>query len=319
MSSTRSSTSSSTPADGPKRTRRTFNDRRHRGRGRGFGHRPCAAQALCLRNRVFRGLRSDGHGDRRFAVAHGRRRGRSASGGSYAQWGPYDGPDDDVKRWILEHSDVIEDGWKSAGSVLPVSFNVIVRPDTDSGASATTQLEGWLEGKKASLSKRLGELGGTSELRVEISLDRGTFVDSSEELRGMKAEMADRPAGVRRLLEKRVEKTEKELADRTADDLYPAMRARIAEQCLDIEEYRAPARESGQTPILMASCLVAEPGIQNLGAELTAIQNEQPAIAIRFLGPWPPYSFADMSDSAAEMADYDGQRTDSIRGKKDQR
>lgn len=229
--------------------------------------------------------------------------------------GPYDGPDDDVKRWILEHSDVIEEGWKGAGSVLPVSFNVIVRPDADSGVSATTQLEGWLEVAKASLSKRLGELGGTSELRVEISLDRSAFVDSSEELRGMKAEMADRPAGVRRLLEKRVEKTEKELADRTADDLYPAMRARIAEQCLGIEEYRAPARESGQTPILMASCLVTEPGIQNLGAELTAIQDEQPAIAIRFLGPWPPYSFADMSDSAAEMADYDGQRTDSIRGK----
>lgn len=229
--------------------------------------------------------------------------------------GPYDGPDEDVKRWILEHSEVIEDGWKGARSVLPVSFNVIVRPDVDSGASATAQLEGWLEGTKSALSKRLDELRGTSELRVEISLDRSTFVDSNDEIRGMKSDMADRPAGVRRLLEKRLEKTEKELADRTADDLYPAMRARIAEQCVDIEEYRTPPRETGQTPILMASCLVTDPGIQNLGAELTAIQNEQPAITIRFLGPWPPYSFADMSDSAAEMADYDGQRTDSTRGK----
>lgn len=215
--------------------------------------------------------------------------------------GPYDGPDEDVKRWILQHSEVIEDGWQRAGTVLPVSFNVIVRPDLDSGASATTQLEGWLADSRASLSKRLAELEGTSELRVEISLDRSAFVDSSEEIRSIKDDMADRPAGVRRLLEKRLEKTEKELADRAADDLYPAVRARVAQQCLDIEEYRTPARETGRTPILMASCLVTEPGIQNLGAELTAIQNEQPAIAIRFLGPWPPYSFADMSGSETQL------------------
>ncbi|GAA1933316.1 gas vesicle protein GvpL [Brevibacterium antiquum] len=225
--------------------------------------------------------------------------------------GPYDGPDDDVKRWILEHSEVIEDGWKGAGSVLPVSFNVIVRPDIDSGASATAQLERWLQATSSSLSERLEELGGTSELRVEIALDRSAFLDGNEEIRSIRTDMAERPAGVRRLLEKRLEKTEKELADRAADDLYPAVRARIAEQCLAIEEYRTPARNAGQTPILTASCLVTEPGIQNLGAELTAIQNELPDTEIRFLGPWPPYSFADMSDSVAEMSGPEAQQRES--------
>lgn len=219
--------------------------------------------------------------------------------------GPYDGPDDDVKRWILQHSEVVEDGWQGAGSVLPVSFNVIVRPDTESGATSTAQLERWLEESNGALSARLGELHGTSELRVEISLDRSAFVEANDEVRRIKVDMEDRPAGVRRLLEKRLEKTEKELADREADDLYPSLRARIAEQCLGIEEYRTPPREAGQTPILMASCLVTEPGIQNLGAELTSIQNEQPAVSIRFLGPWPPYSFADMSDAFASMSGQD--------------
>lgn len=225
--------------------------------------------------------------------------------------GPYDGPDDDVKRWVLEHSEVIEDGWKGAGSVLPVSFNVIVRPDIDSGASATAQLERWLQATSSSLSERLEELGGTSELRVEIALDRSAFLDGNEEIRSIRTDMAERPAGVRRLLEKRLEKTEKELADRAADDLYPAVRARIAERCLAIEEYRTPARNAGQTPILTASCLVTEPGIQNLGAELTAIQNELPDTEIRFLGPWPPYSFADMSDSVAEMSGPEAQQRES--------
>lgn len=215
--------------------------------------------------------------------------------------GPYDGPDDDVKRWVLEHSAVIEDSWQEAGAVLPVSFNVIVRPDLDSGASATQQLQDWLDATRAALSTRLHELEGTSELRVELSLERRKFVDGSEEVRDIRADMADRPAGVRRLLEKRLDKTEKEFADQAADGLYPDLRARIAAHCQAIAEYRAPQRAAGTTPVLMASCLVADVDIQDLGAELTAIQNEHSAIAIRFLGPWPPYSFADLSGSVAHL------------------
>lgn len=215
--------------------------------------------------------------------------------------GPYDGPDDDVKRWVLEHSAVVEDGWQRAGAVLPVSFNVIVRPDLDSDASATQQLQAWLDATRAALSTRLHELEGTSELRVELSLERREFVAGSEEVRNIRADMADRPAGVRRLLEKRLDKTEKEFADQAADGLYPDLRARIAAHCREIAEYRAPQREAGRTPVLMASCLVADDDIEALGAELTAIRNEHSAIAIRFLGPWPPYSFADLSGSVARL------------------
>ena len=34
--------------------------------------------------------------------------------------------------------------------------------------------------------------------------------------------------------------------------------------------------------------------MERLGAELARIQAEQPAARIRFLGPWPPYSFAEV-------------------------
>lgn len=215
--------------------------------------------------------------------------------------GPYDGPDDQVKEWILQHSDVVEDGWQATGSVLPVSFNVIVRADAETGASATAQLEAWLATSADALNARLRELDGASELRVEIALERSTFVANSDEVKQIKEDMADRPAGVRRLLTKRLEKTEKELADQAADQLYPDFRARIASRSVEIEEYRKPVREAGQVPVLTASCLVGKSGIEPLGAELTAIQNEHPGLVIRFLGPWPPYSFADMAGNEAAM------------------
>lgn len=214
---------------------------------------------------------------------------------------PYDGPDEDVKRWILQHSDVVEDGWEGAGSVLPVSFNVIVRPDAETGATARQQLEAWLASAGEGLSRRLEELTGTSELRVEISLDRAAFVADSPEIGQLTREMADRPAGVRRLYEKRLEKTEKELTDRAADELYPSFRTRVAGHCLEIAEYRKPSREAGLVPVLTASCLVDQPGIRALGQELSAIREEQPAADIRFLGPWPPYSFANMSGNEQAM------------------
>ena len=211
--------------------------------------------------------------------------------------GPFDGPDDSVRRWVLEHSEVIDDAWQNSPALLPVSFNVIVRSDPETEATATQQLEHWLDDSAETLSRRLEELRDTSELRVELSLDGGLLEEVDAEVGEMRTEMESRPAGVRRLLEKRLEKTEKEIVDRAADRIYPEIRARIAAHCLDIEEHRSTSRESGLTPVIMASCLVRGTEITALGAELTALKKAQPALSIRFLGPWPPYSFADVSIS----------------------
>lgn len=209
--------------------------------------------------------------------------------------GPFDGPDDSVRRWVLEHSEVIDDAWQNSPALLPVSFNVIVRSDPETEATATQQLEHWLDDSAVMLSRRLEELCDTSELRVELSLDGSLLEEVDAEVGDMRTEMESRPAGVRRLLEKRLEKTEKEIIDRAADRIYPEIRARIAAHCLDIQEHRSTSRESGLTPVIMASCLVRGTEITALGAELTALKKAQPALSIRFLGPWPPYSFADVS------------------------
>ena len=57
---------------------------------------------------------------------------------------PYQGPDSTVEQWILEHSHVIEAAWQTAGTVLPMSFNVIVSPGDDATDSAENRLAKWL-------------------------------------------------------------------------------------------------------------------------------------------------------------------------------
>ena len=82
---------------------------------------------------------------------------------------PYQGSETEVCGWIAAHNAVIEEAWKSAGTVLPMSFDVIVRGD--SGHSAEANVAGWLEEHHAALRSRLQALRGRVEVGVQILRD----------------------------------------------------------------------------------------------------------------------------------------------------
>ena len=84
---------------------------------------------------------------------------------------PYQGSETEVCGWIAAHNAVIEEAWKSAGTVLPMSFDVIVRGD--SGHSAEANVAGWLEEHHAALRSRLEALRGRVEVGVQILRDAG--------------------------------------------------------------------------------------------------------------------------------------------------
>ncbi|MGV9915200.1 GvpL/GvpF family gas vesicle protein [Streptomyces tendae] len=57
---------------------------------------------------------------------------------------------------------------------------------------------------------------------------------------------------------------------------------------------RAPTqRTSDETHVLSAALLVRHEDVDAVGTVLSQTRAEQPACRVRFLGPWPPYSFAD--------------------------
>lgn len=207
---------------------------------------------------------------------------------------PFDGADADVERWILEHGNVVERSWETAGTVLPMSFNVIVA--AGDGATAGERLAEWLGESAAALTERLDALKGRVELRVEISLDQHAAAESSTEIAGLREEMQQRPAGVQRLLQKRLDKMEREITDELADRLYPDYRRRLASLSENLVENRRAHRPAGFVSVLTVAVLVGQDDVQKVGLELTSIGEEQPAAQIRFLGPWPPYSFADVPE-----------------------
>jgi hypothetical protein len=210
---------------------------------------------------------------------------------------PFQGADADVKRWVSEHGEVVEKSWEQAGTVLPMSFNVIVAADDHT--SAAERLTQWLSESAGPLKERLEALQGRAELRIEIYLDQHVASAENSEVIKLREEMRQRPAGIQRLLQKRLDAMERRIADQLADGLYPRYRHRIARLSEDLAENRRTHLAEGFVPVLTVAVLVSHDRISEIGAELTAIKDEQPGASIRFLGPWPPYSFADVPALAA--------------------
>ena len=82
---------------------------------------------------------------------------------------PYQGSETDVRGWIAAHNAVIEEAWKSAGTILPMSFDVIV--PGDAGRSAEANVVGWIEEHHVALRSRLQTLRGLVEVGVQILRD----------------------------------------------------------------------------------------------------------------------------------------------------
>lgn len=209
---------------------------------------------------------------------------------------PYQGPDSDVERWILEHSHVVDEAWEAAGTVLPVSFNVIVSPGDDGEETAEGRLTEWLTASADTVRDHLDKLRDRVELRVEIALDETTVASTSRELIEMQQATESRPAGVQRLYRKRFEERTREVTERTADGLYPDYRRRLAALAEDLVENARPGRSPGSVSVLTVSLLVQREGMDAIGVELADIRDNQPGAQVRYLGPWPPYSFADVPE-----------------------
>ena len=214
---------------------------------------------------------------------------------------PYSGDDDDARRRVLEHGEVIERCWSRQWSILPMGFDVIVVPGE--GQTSEERLIAWLAGSADHLRTRLEALQGLVEVRIEISLDERAAAEGDEEVRALEAEISERPPGVQRLLRRRLEALRRRTAEEAADRLYPEYRRRIAALSVDLVENVREHPPAGAVTALNVAVLTREGDIPRLGEELGNLQARDPAARIAFLGPWPPFSFADVPGLPAAGGD----------------
>jgi len=93
-------------------------------------------------------------------------------------------------------------------------------------------------------------------------------------------------------MEKRIHLEKEASINKHAKDLYHQIKKLVDDVKLESTKRVVPEKWQNKQMILNLSCLTHKDKIQGLGNMLAGV-NKREGFAIRFTGPWPPYSFVD--------------------------
>jgi len=192
-------------------------------------------------------------------------------------------------EWILAHQYVVDLATEEFGTVIPLTFDTIFKGNNET-------LKKWLSKEYRQLKDLSARLEGKAEYGVQIFLEND-FVDrileNSEEIKNLKKKLENTSSGSAYLLKKKLEnemRLSKQLAiDKYAKDLYAKIEKLVDDVKIGSTSKEVPEKWKGKQMILNAACLAHKDKVENLGNMLGSLKKE--GFAVRFTGPWPPYSF----------------------------
>ncbi|MCG2769043.1 MAG: GvpL/GvpF family gas vesicle protein [Chloroflexota bacterium] len=204
----------------------------------------------------------------------------------------YMGDEGKVKEMVATHGSVVDAAWEEAGSILPMSFDVIVR--TDGERSAGDNVRKWLEDEHETFNMKLDEFRDKVELGVQIFWDPEVITrqiaEENEEITKLMAELATKSRGAAYFYQHSIEDAVKKEMAAKADRDYRSYYRRLRVHAEDIEVSKIK-REENRQMIMNSSLLVKRGNVRALGETLAEI-GEEDGVEVRFTGPWPPYTFA---------------------------
>jgi hypothetical protein len=192
-------------------------------------------------------------------------------------------------KWLLAHQYVVDLATEEFGTVIPLTFDTILKGDNES-------LKKWLSEEYQQPKDLSTRLEGKAEYGVQIFLENDfvdRLLDNSQEIQGLKKKLENTSSGSAYLLKKKLEnemQLSKQLAiDKYAKDLYTQIEKLVNDVKIGSTSKEVPEKWKGKQMILNVACLAHKDKVENLGNMLGALKNE--GFAVRFTGPWPPYSF----------------------------
>ncbi|MGD0621792.1 MAG: GvpL/GvpF family gas vesicle protein [Thermacetogeniaceae bacterium] len=205
---------------------------------------------------------------------------------------PYAGESEQARAWLFAHHAVIDTVWDQAGTVLPVTFDVIIKGD--SGQQARAQVVAWLEENYESFRDKLDGLQGKAELVIQVNWDRAAamqeIVSTDSEVGQLQEELQGKPKGMAFFYQQKIEKLIRQKADAVVEEICQTYLERI--RALTVQtSINKPKRLDRLEMLLNLSVLVEREKISEIGMVLGELEARQ-GITIHFTGPWPPYSFA---------------------------
>jgi hypothetical protein len=176
-----------------------------------------------------------------------------------------------------------------------MTFNMVVH-GWEAGETATENLRAWLAENHGQFTDLLARLEGKAEYGVQIFWDRElvgrSIVETDPALQAIRGEIAGKAKdekGLAYMLGQKLAKATcvamEAWAQRTAGAFYEQIR-----RAVDDIRVTKPGKGKDKRQALLDLCCLMSTDATALGETLDVI-GRTPGIAIRFTGPWPPYSF----------------------------
>lgn len=210
---------------------------------------------------------------------------------------PYETKDNEkAKEWIFTHNYVTDQATKKFGTVLPFSFDAIVRGNDDT-------IKDWLSKSYEKLKQELERVKDKAEYSVQIFCDQGKLVEkivrSDQELEGLKEKIEKMPKGAAYLFQRRFELKIKDAISaeisKLAGEFGSKIRKHVEEMKVEEKISQVPGKYKDKKLIVTLSCLVHKDRVERLGEVLDEI-NKREGFAVRFTGPWAPFSFVQLKE-----------------------
>lgn len=201
-----------------------------------------------------------------------------------------------AKEWVLAHQYIVDRATTIFGTVIPFTFDTIFKGNDN-------LVRDWLRGKHRPLKDMLLKLTDRDEYGIQIFFKGKAIekeVEGDTEIQELKREVEKASRGVAYLLEKRLKRSQENKRRAIAAGYNKAFTHQIKSLVDHIKNCpknrRVPEEWKDKEVILNLSCLVHKDRVRELGSLLGEI-NTQEEFAVRFSGPWPPYSFAENLES----------------------
>lgn len=215
---------------------------------------------------------------------------------------PYKSDDDAVvKEWLFTQQEVLDAITEKFGVVLPMSFDMII--EGKNGQDPEQTVKDWLEKNYDYFTEKMSGIKGKQEFGVQVILDTevlsAKLIETDEKLIKKKKEIDTKPEGIAYMERELLKELLKEKIEEEADQYFREFFSMIR-KCTDDIVIGKVKKVGGNKQMLMnLSCLVRKDRVEELGNELEKIENIN-GIAVRFSGPWAPYSFVTPEKGAAK-------------------
>ncbi|HNX09174.1 MAG TPA: GvpL/GvpF family gas vesicle protein [Methanothrix sp.] len=200
-----------------------------------------------------------------------------------------------AEEWIIEHSYVIDHSMKMFGSVLPFSFDVILKGDDRA-------IKQWLEKNYSVFYRNLEKIRGKAEYGVQIYYNyddlAGKIKEEDDVLKEMTSRVEVESKGKAYLLQKKMNQRLKSLVAQKSASLAEKSLAKISflvEEIKIDEKKRIPDEYRDLSLLASYACLVRDDKVSILGEMLDEI-NHLEGFRVRFTGPWAAFSFVDRQE-----------------------